>query len=112
MIHVLNPESGWIQNCNATPYTVAGNASPSRSDYADYIAPDLENFRGINAVKVLSSYTSFDIEDLKEAANDPYLAIFEKTIPDLVATFDQKKAGNQDMKGAMDLLRKWDKTME
>ncbi|MEM8890958.1 MAG: penicillin acylase family protein, partial [Bacteroidota bacterium] len=60
MIHVLNPESGWIQNCNATPYTVAGNASPSRSDYADYIAPDLENFRGINAVKVLSSYTSFD----------------------------------------------------
>lgn len=109
MIHVLNPESGWLQNCNATPYTVAGKNSPKRSDYADYIAPDLENFRGINAVKVLSRYTSFDIEDLKEAANDPYLAIFEKTIPDLVATFDQEKSGNQGMKEAMDLLRKWDK---
>ncbi|MDW3648403.1 MAG: penicillin acylase family protein [Bacteroidia bacterium] len=109
MIHVLNPSTGWIQNCNATPYTVAGNASPSRSNYAEYIAPDLENFRGINAVKVLSRYTSFDIEDLKEAANDPYLAFFEKTIPALVAAYDQQKSGNQDMKEAIDLLRSWDK---
>jgi acyl-homoserine-lactone acylase len=52
-VHLYNPASGWIQNCNSTPFTAAGPASPDRMKYPTYMAPDGENFRGINAVRVL-----------------------------------------------------------
>jgi acyl-homoserine lactone acylase PvdQ len=29
-VHVYNPTNGWLQNCNATPYTVAGANSPQK----------------------------------------------------------------------------------
>lgn len=110
MIHVRNPASGWIQNCNATPYTVAGTqGSPDPDDYADYIAPDRENFRGINAVRVLSRSNIYDLDGLIAAANDPFLAAFEKPIPALVAAYDQ--VGDQEdvvQKAAIELLRDWD----
>ncbi|HMD00468.1 MAG TPA: penicillin acylase family protein, partial [Ferruginibacter sp.] len=28
MVHVYNPATGWIQNCNSTPFTVSGSSSP------------------------------------------------------------------------------------
>src|SRR5205085_2724612 len=61
-VHLINPPNGWLQNCNSTPYTVAGNFSPKRSDYPAYMAPDGENFRGINAVRVLNEGTNYNID--------------------------------------------------
>lgn len=51
MVTVYNPKSGWLQNCNSTPATVAGPSSPVLSRYPAYMAPDDDNFRGINAVQ-------------------------------------------------------------
>lgn len=109
LIEVKNPSIGWIQNCNATPFTVAGPDSPKEADYAAYIAPDLENFRGINAVRVLSRTQSYNLDKLIAAMNDPYLSAFEDMIPALVKAFDN--AGSQqdkDLAEAIGLLKDWD----
>ncbi len=109
MIHVVDPPNGWIQNCNATPYTVAGTASPSPKDFPDYVAPDRENFRGINAVRVLDDYEAFDLDDLINAANDPTLAAFEKLIPALVEAVRKASVkDDSDIREAIDLLGNWD----
>lgn len=109
MVQVRNPATGWIQNCNATPFTVAGSSSPKQRDYAEYIAPDRENFRGINAVRVLSRESSFTLDKLIAAANDPYLAAFEKLIPALVEAYDPSTGlGDPDLREAIQLLRTWD----
>ena len=110
MIQVRNPASGWIQNCNATPFTVAGTqGSPAESDYAAYIAPDRENFRGINAVRVLSRYDTYDLDGLINAANDPFLAAFEKPIPALLAAYEAVgSAGNTALEAAIKVLQDWD----
>lgn len=110
MIQVRNPASGWIQNCNATPFTVAGTqGSPAESDYAAYIAPDRENFRGINAVRVLSRYDTYDLDGLINAANDPFLAAFEKPIPALLAAYEAVgSAGNTALEAAIKILQDWD----
>jgi hypothetical protein len=50
LVHLYNPSNGWLQNCNSTPYSVAGPESPKRKLFA-YMAPDGESFRGINAVR-------------------------------------------------------------
>ena len=46
---------------------------------------------------------------MAEAANDPYLAAFEKPIPDLVKTFEQLGDKNsKSLKGAIEVLKNWD----
>jgi penicillin amidase len=37
---VLNPASGYIQNCNSTPYTTTDDAGPAIGDYPDYMVED------------------------------------------------------------------------
>ena len=108
LIEVKNPDVGWIQNCNATPFTVAGPDSPEEEDYATYIAPDLENFRGINAVRVLSSIKSYDLDKLIEAMNDPTLSAFEDMIPALVKAYENSGDKNdKDLAEAIQMLNDW-----
>ncbi|MBK7873242.1 MAG: penicillin acylase family protein [Saprospiraceae bacterium] len=109
IVQVLNPASGWIQNCKATPFTVSGSSSPKQSDYPKYMAPDAENFRGINAVRVLSKKSVFTLDTLIAAANDPYLAGFEKLIPSLIDAYDQKGSRSKNVEEAIKILRTWDK---
>ena len=88
-VHIYNPENGWLQNCNATPFTAAGKYSPKQTDYAKYLAPDGENFRGINAVRVLDKEKLYTLDKVIAAGYDTYLAAFEKLIPALVNAFEK-----------------------
>lgn len=109
IVQSLNPAEGWIQNCNATPFTVAGQSSPIESRYPRYMAPDAENYRGINAVRVLSKKPVFTLDTLIEVARDPYLAGFEKLIPSLIADFEQiKPSASVAQKEAIEVLKTWD----
>ena len=78
IVHVYNPASGWIQNCNSTPFTVSGNSSPKKELYPTYMAPDGENFRGINAVRLLSKYNNLTIDKMIDSVGyNRYLAAFD-----------------------------------
>ncbi|QNH61442.1 penicillin acylase family protein [Hymenobacter sediminicola] len=113
LVQLKNPASGWIQNCNATPFTVSGPSSPARSNYPTYMAPDAENYRGINAVRVLSSKPVFTLDTLIAAAKDPYLAGFEALLPALLKDFqfvlDSSNPPEGDVVEAMKVLQVWDK---
>ncbi|SMC00588.1 peptidase S45 penicillin amidase [Hymenobacter roseosalivarius DSM 11622] len=113
LVQVLNPASGWIQNCNSTPFTVSGTSSPAKDKYPTYMAPDAENYRGINAVRVLSRRKMYTLDTLIAAAKDPYLAGFEELIPALIAAY-QTPAGKASTSSkavpeAIEVLRTWDK---
>jgi acyl-homoserine-lactone acylase len=88
-VHVYNPINGWLQNCNSTPFTAAGANSPLKANYPPYMAPDGENFRGVNAVRVLSHKKGFTIDKAIEAGYDTYLAAFEVLVPALVRSFEK-----------------------
>ncbi|HTH29724.1 MAG TPA: penicillin acylase family protein [Lacibacter sp.] len=88
-VQVINPSTGWIQNCNSTPYTVSGSASPNKKNYPVYMAPDGENFRGINAARVLSKENKFTITKTIDAGYDTYLSAFEVLIPALIKAFEK-----------------------
>ncbi|MCA8829024.1 penicillin acylase family protein [Hymenobacter pini] len=113
LVQVRNPASGWIQNCNATPYTVSGPSSPARSHYPAYMAPDAENYRGINAVRVLGRKSVFTLDTLIAAAKDPYLAGFEELIPaltkDVQTVQDGPNPPTAEVLEAARLLQGWDR---
>ncbi|HNP37157.1 MAG TPA: penicillin acylase family protein [Woeseiaceae bacterium] len=107
-ITLLNPNNGWIQNCNSTPFTAAGAFSPVPENYPVYMAPDDENFRAVHAVGVLTGIADVTLDSLIETAYDAYLPGFEKLIPGLITAFDQSSAQHAELQPAIEILRNWD----
>jgi len=107
-IGLLNPENGWLQNCNSTPFTSALEFSPKKEDYPNYMSIDRENFRGIHAIGLLKDKKGFTLDELIELAHDPFLPAFETLIPGLVEAYYQRHDRNPKLQGAIDVLAKWD----
>ncbi len=110
-VHIYNPENGWLQNCNSTPFTAAGKFSPKKSDYANYLAPDGENYRGVNAVRVLDMEKKYTIDKVIKAGYDKRLAAFEDLIPALVNAFEKTITYDDSLfaylAGPIAVLKKW-----
>lgn len=111
-VQCINPPNGWLQNCNSTPFTVAGNNSPQKENFPAYMAPDGENFRGINAVRVLSEGSGYTIDKVIKAGYDTRLAAFEVLVPALLKFFDTKISLSDSLYhyllAPIDTLRRWD----
>ena len=111
-LHMYNPENGWLQNCNSSPFAMAGKFSPKKEDYAKYLAPDGENFRGINAVRVLDEQRGYTIEKVIKAGYDTRLAAFDILIPALVQAFEKSINYNDSLYvyliGPISVLKNWD----
>jgi acyl-homoserine-lactone acylase len=113
MVHVYNPASGWIQNCNSTPFTVSGSSSPKKENYPAYMAPDAENYRAINAERLLNEAKDLTIDKLiKEIGYSHYLSAFEVLLPPLFTAFDEIPANDslkQILSEPISLLKSWDR---
>lgn len=110
IVHSYNPATGWIQNCNSTPYTLAGGSSPERSKYPAYMAPDGENFRALNAMRMLAGANDFTLDSLISKGYDHYLMAFDRLLP---ALFDAYASAPDSTRRALQepiaLLQKWDR---
>ncbi len=110
IVHVYNPATGWIQNCNSTPFSLAGSSSPRREDYPYYMAPDGENFRALNAVRLFNTAGGLTLDSLIAKGYDTYLTAFDRLLP---ALFDGYEGASGPDKAfvneAVDTLRRWDR---
>ncbi len=107
-IFLLNPASGWIQNCNSTPFTSAGTSSPKPENYPAYMSYSPENYRGVHAISLLSKAKNLTIDKLIDLAYDPYLPGAEELISGLIEAYDNNPVNSAEMKTAINLLKKWD----
>ena len=107
-ILVLNPENGWIQNCNSTPFTSALEFSPKKEDYPYYMSRNQENFRGIHAIKLLKDRSGYTLDSLIQMAHDPYLPAFEALIPGLIKAYNDSDTKNPKLKEPIERLKNWD----
>jgi acyl-homoserine-lactone acylase len=107
-ILVFNPENGWIQNCNSTPYTSALEFSPKKEDYPYYMSKDQENFRGVHAIGLLKDKKDITLDGLITLAHDPYLPAFEALIPGLISANNEYDDKNSKFLEPMAVLAEWD----
>lgn len=111
-VHSYNPINGWLQNCNSTPYSVAGENSPKKENYSAYMAPDGENFRGINAVRIFSKGNKYTLDKVIADGYDTKLSIFEILIPSLITTFEKNSKTTDpeytELAEAIAVLKDWD----
>ncbi|MBA2249178.1 MAG: penicillin acylase family protein [Chitinophagaceae bacterium] len=111
IVQVHNPASGWIQNCNSTPFTVSGTSSPDKNKYPSYMAPDAENPRAVNAIRLLSTQKDFTLDKMIATGYNTYLSAFDILLPSLFIAYDAVNEKTTDsLKDAIALLRGWDRT--
>lgn len=111
-VHIYNPPNGWIENCNSTPFTAAGKYSPKKIDFPAYMAPDGQNFRAVNAVRILDQEKSYAIDKVIAKGYDTYLAAFKVLIPALINTFEKNITKEDSLYDLLiepiNILKKWD----
>jgi acyl-homoserine-lactone acylase len=118
IVQSINPANGWLQNCNATPFTVAGKNSPKAEKYPSYMAPDGENARGLNAVRLLENIDKIDLEALIHLGYNKHLTAFDILLPSLISESKKiqtdtniergrKNLMTVEMEKAIEYLEKW-----
>jgi len=110
IVHVYNPATGWIQNCNSTPFSLSGSSSPDKKAYPSYMAPDGENFRALNAVRLLHNAGHLTLDSLIAKGYDRYLTAFDILLPSLFEAYDNASDSvKTSLREPVTLLRQWDK---
>ena len=106
IVQSINPENGWLQNCNATPFTVAGTNSPKEIDYPKYMAPDGENPRGLNAVRLLEKIDKISLDELIALGYNKHLTAFDILLPPFIE-YSKTATLTEDQKKAINYLANW-----
>ena len=102
---VLNPKSGYVQNCNSTPFLTTDPAdSPNRSGYPAYMAPEPDTPRAQRSRAILSGDRKFTFADWALAGLDTKVGIAAERLRELDAVTDP---GLADL---VSTLRAWDQT--
>jgi acyl-homoserine-lactone acylase len=110
IVHSYNPATGWIQNCNSTPYSLSGGSSPERGKYPAYMAPDGENFRALNAMRLLAGANDFTLDSLIAKGYDHYLTAFDVLLPALLDAYGSAPDSTRKaLQEPIALLQKWDR---
>lgn len=107
-VMMVNPPNGWLQNTNATPYSMAGEDSPQADNFPLYMAPEAENFRGLQAVRLLQDTSDMTLDSLITLAYDPYINGFEQLVPGLISAWEELEPDWPDLEQAIEALRSWD----
>jgi len=118
IVQSINPLNGWLQNCNATPFTVAGKNSPNAEKYPSYMAPDGENPRGLNAVRLFEGIDKINLDELIKIGYNKHLTAFDILLPSLISeskkiqtdTSIERRRKNLmtvEMEKAIEYLEKW-----
>ena len=107
----INPAHGWLQNTNNWPYSSSADQSPKRQDYPAYFDYNVENPRGVHAVRVFSGRKGLTRDSLIETAFDSYQPEFALLIPRLLKAYDALPAAHPQRAALTDpiaRLRDWD----
>jgi acyl-homoserine-lactone acylase len=119
LLHLLNPEQGFMQNCNVPPDAMLPNSPFSLADYPDYIYSSAEygeefsgwtNQRGARAIERLSADDSVTAADAMSIINDIRPFGVERWIEVLKQAHEQfgrKHRRNKDYDTAFKVIVSW-----
>lgn len=113
---LTNPATGWMQNCNTTPFllTAAGNPDPAR--FPPYMVPEGDNPRGLISRRLLAATPRFSFEEWARVAFDRHVVMADSMLPGLVDEV-HRVAGRDSSLAArlgppLDALEGWDHTSD
>jgi len=104
---MTNPKTGWMQNCNTTPFLLTSEGNPDPKQFPKYMVQEGDNPRGAISREILASKTSFTFDEWRRVAFDTRVMSAGTRLPELLAAL--KENDNPRLKEVHDELARWDR---
>jgi penicillin amidase len=88
---LTNPKTGFMQNCNQTPFTTTADGNPAKDSFPNYMTHESDNARARISRRILSTHEKFSFDDWARAGLDTTVLESETQIPLLVADWEKLK---------------------
>lgn len=107
---VLNPASGWMQNCNSDFFLTTEGPGVAEATHPPYMVAGPDTPRAKMSRRVLAAKPLWSAEELTRAAFSRYVLEAETLIPQLCAAWAENGATRPESHAAdaVELLRSWD----
>jgi acyl-homoserine lactone acylase PvdQ len=109
---LTNPKTGFMQNCNQTPFTTTAEGNPAKESFPAYMTRESDNARARISRRILSTHQKFSFEDWARAGFDTTVIESETQIPQLAEEWDKLKAVDSaraaKLADAISELKAWD----
>ncbi|HEY3039669.1 MAG TPA: penicillin acylase family protein [Pyrinomonadaceae bacterium] len=86
---LTNPKTGWMQNCNTTPFLLTSEGNPDPKQFPKYMVQEGDNPRGAISREILSSKSTFTFDEWRRLAFDTRVMSAGKRLPELLAALKQ-----------------------
>jgi penicillin amidase len=106
---LTNPRTGWMQNCNTTPFLLTSSGNPDSSRFPRYMVPEGDNWRGLVSRRILDSKPQFTWDDWVRAAFDTYVISADSLLPGLLRDFAVDSARHTPLAPVIDALTRWNR---
>jgi penicillin amidase len=103
---MTNPKTGFLQNCNSTPFTTTIFDNPDPKDFPKYMIGEPDTARARVSRRILFNKDKFTFDEWAKAGFDTYVIQAETEIPELLKAAEKtpsKKAAD-----AVAELQNWD----
>ena len=105
---LTNPKTGWMQNCNTTPFLLTSEGNPDPKQFPKYMVQEGDNPRGAISREILSSKSTFTFDEWTRVAFDTRVMNADKLLPGLIATLKQQLPGSDSrLREVYDELVRW-----
>jgi acyl-homoserine lactone acylase PvdQ len=98
---LTNPATGWMQNCNTTPFLLTSEGNPDPKRFPTYMVQERDNPRGAISREILVSKARFTFDEWTRLAFDTRVMSAGQRLPSLIAALKQRlaqSASNEDSK--------------
>ncbi len=101
-----NPASGWMQNCNGTPFLLTDDGNPDPARYANYMVSEGDNARSVASRRILRANDRWTFAAWSRAAFDTKVVMADSLLGQLLAGARPATDGGR---AAAALLERWDR---
>jgi penicillin amidase len=110
---LTNPKSGWMQNCNTSPFLLTDEGNPDPNKFPNYMVQEGDNPRGAISRELLSGQKTFTFDEWTRLAFDTRVFSASKRLPGLLAEIKLWLATHPEddpkLRGVYEELVSWDK---
>ena len=106
---LTNPASGWMQNCNTSPFLLTSRGNTDSSKFPHYMVQEGDNWRGFVSRRILDSTPRFTWDDWVRVAFDTRVVSADSLLPGLLRDVAADSTRSARLAAAIDTLTRWNR---
>jgi penicillin amidase len=105
---LTNPKTGWMQNCNTTPFLLTSEGNPDPKNFPAYMVQESDNWRSEISRQILAGNKKFTFDDWRRAAFDTRVLGADKHLPRMFDNLKKQLGNNPKLSEPLQVLSSWD----